>query len=156
VKNRVRRFIIRSTPMSVAVSPFEFAFLASYLAPAVKVLLEVIRNTPDPTIKALPFTGDLLTAWVAFILLGSLFGCAGILLQSFRKSTVTGLQLERGGLFLFGSAITAYVAGIAELVGWQSLNQSLISLTLLLAACAYKILQIGQALEALESRGQDR
>jgi hypothetical protein len=148
---KLRQFIVRKSPTGIAISPFEFAFLVGYLIPVGKLLWETYIGRQDPTLKALPFTGWELSGWLWMLFLGALFGTVGILMQGSRRAALFGLQLERFGLILFGGAVTTYVAGIIGLIGWQVANLTLISLVLILLACLFKILQIGQAIETIEA-----
>jgi hypothetical protein len=148
---KFRMLVVRKTPAGIAMSPFEVALLGGYLAAGVSLLLQVYTGHKDPTVKALPFMGWELSAWLWMLVAGAALALAGIVVQGARRVPPwRGLQAERLGLIVFGGALTTYVGGIIHLIGWQAANPTLASLALTLCAAVFKILQIGQAIETLE------
>lgn len=145
MKNSVRKFLVHKMPPGIALSPFEFAILVGYAIAACKLLVELSSHSQDALIKALPFTGHELFLWLAMLLVGSLTGMAGLILTG-RTPIYFGLQLERAGLVLVGAAVTVYLAGIVDLIGWNASNITLLGTFFQVLAFAYKVTQLSQAL----------
>lgn len=136
-------------PVGIALSPFEFAIQVGYLIASGKLLFDLAISDHDVLVKALPFTGIQLGLWLALLFVGSLTGAVGLFLVG-RPGVYIGLQVERAGLVLVGAAITTYLAGIIELIGWNAANITLVATAFQLAAFVIKIAQISQVLGNVE------
>lgn len=149
MKHRIRTFAVRKMPVGIALSPFEFAIQVGYLIASGKLLFDLAISDHDVLVKALPFTGIQLGLWLALLFVGSLTGAVGLFLVG-RPGVYIGLQVERAGLVLVGAAITTYLAGIIELIGWNAANITLVATAFQLAAFVIKIAQISQVLGNVE------
>jgi hypothetical protein len=149
MKHSLRRFVVRKMPPGIALEPFEFSIMLAYIVTSTKLLIELADRSNDVLIKALPFRGLELLAFLVILLAGSLTGAVGLILRGHRP-IFFALQVERAGLFLVGGAILTYLAGIINLIGPTLSNLTLVTTAFQLVALLYKGAQISQTI----GRGQ--
>lgn len=153
MKTGFARYVIKRLPVGFAASPFEFVFMLAYALISGKYLAEIALGT-DPTdlasLSAVPLLrGDVLNAWLVTLLIGTICACMGLLAIGYRP--ILGLRLERSGLCAAGAMIAYYEFAVYNAIGF-SFGIGFITIIGLLLATLYKIVLIGQALDALTER----